>query len=220
MTSADNSSATSADTPKFTGVSTYQDPVGRFSVRYPDDWQRFEIKESVPKKRRRSARLAMAKKAREDNPLPVREGFGVAPDPDDPHTTFTAWVSPLSTSVVAEDIEELRLGVDAGLAQLAGCTVERASEDVISNLIKFERVYTFQDGDAVRKRRQWLLYVDTWLMCLTWQGSNPRAYQYWLAMVNYSFHTFELPHALWFATDRDLAGARGAAPHAAGQSTT
>jgi hypothetical protein len=147
-----------------------------------------------------------AQTATEAEPLPVREGFGFAPDPTDAATSFTAWVSPLGEKVVAEDLEELKAGVDAGLAALADCRVEVASDDTLSNLIKFERVYTFAEDGAVRKRRQWLLYVDTWLMCLTWQGSSPATYQYWLAMANQSFFGFELPQALWFATDRDLAG--------------
>ena len=40
---------------------------------------------------------------------------------------------------------------------------------------------------AVRKRKQWLLYVDRWLQCLTWQGATARAYEYWFAMANQSF---------------------------------
>jgi len=36
-------------------------------------------------------------------------------------------------------------------------------------------------------------------------------YDYWFAMANYSYATFHLPEALWFATDRDLVGA--AHPH-------
>jgi hypothetical protein len=45
-------------------------------------------------------------------------------------------------------------------------------------------------------------------MCLTLHGSSPEENQYWFAMANYAFLTFEIPEALWFATDRDLAGLR------------
>jgi hypothetical protein len=107
---------------------------------------------------------------------------------------------------VAEDLEHLRLGVSEGLAQLADCKVEAASEVVLGNLIKFERVFTFRVDGAVRKRKLWMLYVDKWLIVLTWQGSSEEEYEYWLAMANYSFATFNLPEALWFATDRDLGG--------------
>jgi hypothetical protein len=197
---------TQRETPKFTGTAQYRDPLGRFSFWYPTDWATFEINEGVPKGRgkKSKARVAAAKRATEANPLPVREGFGAAPNPDDPHTSITCWVSPLAEKAVAEDFADLKAGVDLGFAALEECTVELIQDDVLSNLVKFERVYTFLQDGAVRKRRQWLLYVDTWLLCLTWQGASTQEYKYWLAMANYSFQTFQLPEALWYATDRAL----------------
>lgn len=220
-------SDTARPAPTFTGIDTYRDPLGRFSIRFPSDWQTFEFsgnrvrrsghekrgtswqrsKRAAAARARKAAKiLAAAREASEENPLPAREGFGFSPNPADPHTTFTVWVAPLPEKVLAEDAADLRQGVDAGLAQLEGSVVEHAADDVLGNLVKFERVYTFREEDAVRKRRQWLLYVDTWLMTLTWQGSSPEEYQHYLAMANHSFFGFELPQALWFATDRTLAG--------------
>jgi hypothetical protein len=46
------------------------------------------------------------------------------------------------------------------------------------------------------------------LIVIAYQGSSVEEYAYWLAMANYSYATFYLPEALWFATDRDLAGLR------------
>lgn len=204
------------ETPTFTGISTHRDRLGRFSIRYPSDWHTYEIKEGRPPKRQRSRKARRGPQdegaarpttaATAEEPLPVREGFGFAPDPADPHTSFSVWVSPLGESVVAEDLDVLRAGAETGLEALDDCRVERAADDVLSNLVKFERIYTFREGGTVRKRKQWLLYVDTWLMCLTWQGSSPEAYHYWYSMANHSFQGFELPQALWFATDRDLVG--------------
>lgn len=210
------------ETPKFTGVIIYRDPQGRFSVRYPSDWATFEIAEGVPPapkstskrkavraaKRGRPAAATPAVAATEENPLPVREGFGFTPDGSDPQTAFTVWVSPLGDSVIAEDLDVLKAGVDDGLAELEDCTVLEATDSTLSNLIKFERIYTFRQDGILRKRKQWLMYVDTWLMCLTWQGSNLEEYEYWFNMVNHSFLTFEIPQALWFATDRDLSAVR------------
>ena len=48
----------------------------------------------------------------------------------------------------------------------------------------------------MRKRKQWLLYVDIWLIVLTWQGSSPEEYEYWLPMGNYAFATFNLGYIL------------------------
>jgi len=107
---------------------------------------------------------------------------------------------------VAEDLEDLKLGLDEGLSQLSECKVEAASGEPLGNLIKFERIFTFQEDGMIRKRRLWLLYVDKWQMVLTWQGATEEEYDYWLSMGNYFFFTFEIPQALWFATDRDLSG--------------
>jgi hypothetical protein len=163
-------------------VTTYQDPQGRFSFRYPTHWQHADLE--------------------------GREGTMYLPNPDDPHTSISAWIAPLEHAVVAEDLEELRLGVNEGLEKLPESQIEAASEAVLSNLIKFERVVSFRDDGATRKRKTWILYVDTWLIVLTWQGSTVEEYDYWLAMASYSFATFQLPEALWFATDRDLVGYR------------
>jgi hypothetical protein len=224
---------TRREPPRFTGVIIQRDPRGRFTARHPSDWPSFEIRSDEPLVGEQQARSqakppkpAPGKKSGRARkgpkvqlpPLAAREGIGFAPNPDDPHTAFTIWVSPLQERVVAEDLKELREGIDAGLAALEDCQVEHSSEMVLGNLLRFERIYTFRerepagmpgsaDGDqqsAIRKRKQWLLYVDRWLMCLTWQGSSPEEYEYWLAMANQTFLTFEIPEALWFYTDREL----------------
>jgi hypothetical protein len=167
--------------PRYYGLTTYRDPRGRFSFQYPTTWHAFEL---------------------EDN----REGVMVSPEAENPQTWFSVWVNQLEFNVVAEDLEDLKGGVDEGLLQLSDMQVESASEEALSNLIKFERIYTFREGDTIRKRKSWLLYVDTWLMVVTYQGANEEEYAYWLPMGNYSFFRFELPEALWFATDRGLTG--------------
>jgi hypothetical protein len=165
--------------PRFRGVRTYKDPKGRFSFRYPSDWHKFEL-------------------------LGDREGIMCSPESDNPQTFFSVWVSLLDESVVAEDAEELRLGVDQGLSDLPESNIEAEREDVLGNLIKFERVFTFNDNGAIRKRKFWILYVDKWLIVVTWQGADAAEYHYWYPMANYSFNTFNLPETLWFSTDRDL----------------
>lgn len=167
---------------RFYGLDTYVDRMGRFNFRFPTTWERFDIE--------------------------GREGAMYVPDPNDLDTSLSAWVTELEHHVVAEDLPALQAGVAEGLAQLADCQVEAANDDVLSNLIKFERVITFREGDAVRKRKFWMLYVDKWLMVLTWQGSSPERYDYFYAMANYCFTTFQIPNELWFNTDRDLIGYR------------
>jgi len=122
----------------------------------------------------------------------------------DEHSSLVAWVSQLEHPATAEDFDVLRAGVDQGIVSLPSGALEEASDVVLENLLKFERVCTFQDGGATRKRKTWILYVDQWLIVLTWQGSSRETYDHWLAMANYSFATFNLPQSLWFAVDRDL----------------
>lgn len=172
---------TTRETPKFTGVTTYRDPQGRYSFRYPVDWHTFELADE-------------------------REGVMVSPIADNPQTYFSVWISQLDYAVVAEDFDDLRAGIEEGLQQLADCHVHESHDDVMSNLIKFERLITFRDGDVVRERRFWVMYVDTLLFVVTLQGETEAEYAYWLAMANHSFSSFTLPQELWFATDRDLQG--------------
>lgn len=164
--------------PRFRGVTTFQDRLGRFSFRYPTDWYRYDLE--------------------------GRDGIRVVPIAEDPDTWFTAWVVPLDQAAVAEDLEDLKLGLTEGLNQLEECQVVSESDITLGNLIKFEREFTFREDGVVRKRKFWILYVDKWQIMLTWQGRNEDEFEYWLPMANYAFATFNLPEALWFATDRDL----------------
>ena len=169
--------------PKFTGVDTYRDPQGRFFFRFPSDWHRYELQDG-------------------------REGVLFSPQAANPQTWFAAWAEDLKEHVVAEDLNVLRKGVDQGLSELKNVQVESASDVTMGNLIKFERIFTFEDNGQTRKWKQWLLYVDHWLMVVTYQGENPEEWEYWLPMGNYSFAFFNFPEALWFMVDRDLAAQR------------
>jgi len=228
MTNAAPQARTPRETPKFTGIIIHRDPRGRFTLRYPSDWHVFEINSDVPptevaaapdttagagggsQEKRKGTRGKARRQERVASPVAAREGIGFAPNAQDPATVCTAWVSPLEEGVVAEDLGDLRAGVEDALDSLEDCHVEATSEVMLGNLIRFERVYTFRERHAaddpgtIRKRKQWLLYVDRWLMCLTWQGSSEEEFDYWFAMANQTFLTFEVPEALWFSTDREL----------------
>lgn len=165
----------------FTGVTTYRDPEGRFFFRYPSDWH-------------------------QSDPAGDQEGVVFSPYPDTRNTWFSALVTRLQDTVVAEDADLLRAGVDEGLRRMDGLEVEHETEVVLGNLIKFERTYTFAEDGAIRKRKVWIMYVANWLVVVAYQGESPEEYRHWLAMANYSFSTFDLPGALWFASDRTLGG--------------
>ena len=168
--------------PRFHGIRIYRDPDGVYQFHYPTDWAVFGLSEE-------------------------RDGIMLSPEAKSPATWFSAWKVKLLEAVVAEDLPELRAGLDEGLAQLGeGCSLQTSTEAVMGNLIKFERVHTFREMGTLRKRRQWVLYVDRWQIVLIYQGASVEEYEYWLAMANYSFYTFDLPNELWFATDRDLSG--------------
>ena len=165
--------------PKFTGVSTYKDAHGRFSFRYPTDWNTFELENDL-------------------------DGVLLSPQANEPQTWFSIWTQRLDDVVVADDLEELRVATDEALAALPECEVLTANNDALGNLVRIERIYTFRDGDAIRKRKVWMLYVSQWNIVLIFQGETIEEYHHWFAMANYTFNSFNLPEALWFAADRDL----------------
>ncbi|MBO0708640.1 MAG: hypothetical protein J2P44_09770 [Candidatus Dormibacteraeota bacterium] len=171
------------DPPRFYGVTTYADPEDRFKFRVPSNWHREELEDE-------------------------RDGMIWMPDVDDPDTHISCWVQKLEEPIQAEDLEDLRSGVEQGLNQLPNYQVESGEEGTYGNLIKFERVFTYGDppgGQGVRhKRRSWYLYANEWAIVLAWQGATPEHYEYWLPMGNYAFATFDVAEWLWFATDRDL----------------
>ncbi len=173
--------------PLFTGITTYRDEQGRFSFRHPSDWIGDELADD-------------------------REGVIIRPEPDDPDTYFAVWVSPLEAGVVAEDLPELREGFDHGLNALADVTVESSQDDLYGNIVKLDRLFTFTEAGQTRKRHVWGMYVDTWQVLVSFQGSTVGEYDYWLPMGNYCFATFELPEALWFATDPELQAKFGRKP--------
>lgn len=167
--------------PRFVGVRTHIDPLGRFTFRYPTGWHAFEL---------------------EDN----REGVMYSPIANNPQTYFAVWVTKMPESVMVDDFDDLLAGISEGLNGLPGFMLEEAGNDFFGNLLKFDRVYTFEDNGVRRKRHVWLLYVDVWQIVVTFQGETPEEYAYWLPMGNSSFNSFNLPPALWFATDRGLNG--------------
>jgi hypothetical protein len=165
--------------PAFTGITTYQDQQGRYKFRHPSDWERDELADDL-------------------------EGVIIQPEPDDDDTYFAVWIRPLDVAVEAADLPELRDGFDAGLAKLAEAVVTPLREDTYGNIVKVERSVDFVESGVVRRRKVWGLYVDKWQLLVTYQGSTVDEYEYWLPMGNYCFNTFELPEALWFATDPDV----------------
>ena len=162
--------------PYFTGISTYNDPQGRFTFRYPSDWVEGELDDGL-------------------------DGVNFRPEPDDIETYFAVAISKLRVSVEAADLPQLRRGFDDGLTSLGTLSLDKAKDDTYGNIVKVERKYTFDAAGVTHKRWIWGLYVDMWQIIAIFQGSTVEEYDYWLPMGNYCFNTFELPEHLWFATD-------------------
>jgi hypothetical protein len=167
--------------PRFTGITTYNDEQGRYEFRHPWGWERSDLEDD-------------------------RDGVIVRPELDDEATYFAVWVTELDVAVVAEDLADLQAGLDDGLAELADLEVEKADDNNYNNIIKLERIYTFTEDGVTRKRRLWALYADRWQYLVVFQGSTVEEYHYWLPMGNYCFTAFQLPQALWFATDPSVSG--------------
>ncbi len=165
--------------PRFTGVTSVTDPLGRYEFRHPSDWFRTSL----------------------DGDL---DGVIVGPDLDEEATHFAVAVTDLATSVGADDLPVLRDGFDHGISALADVTVEAGRDDTYNDIVKLERTLTFAEDGRVRKRRVWALYADHWQFSVVYQGSTVEEFHYWLPMGNYCFTSFQLPLALWFATDPEV----------------
>jgi hypothetical protein len=168
--------ATRIGRPRFTGVTTYADPQGRYEFRHPSDWFRSTLDDDL-------------------------DGVMVGPDRDDEATHFAIAVRDLEVAVTADDLPLLREGFDEGIAALPDVSVKDSSDNTYNDIVRLERVLTFSDGGEVRKRRVWSMYADHWQFIVLFQGATVDEYHYWLPMGNYCFTSFQLPMALWFATD-------------------
>lgn len=170
--------------PKFVGITTYRDGQGRYELRHPVGWERAEL----------------------TDPL---EGLVVRPEPDDDDETyFAVAVSDLDVKVGSDDLDVLRDGFDAGIAGLPDAIVVESSEQTYNDIVKVDRTITFTSEGRTCKRHSWGMYADRWQFLVTFQGSTVEEYHYWLPMGNYCFSTFQLPFALWFATDPSVQPAK------------
>jgi len=169
--------------PKFTGVDTFSDVHGRYQFRYPTDWARYEL---------------------DGHPEGVM--FSPYANQESPKTFISAYAVPLEFEVVAEDMDDLAPAVLEGLHQFEAVQIEHQADDAYGNLLKFDRTFTFREGDNVRKRHTWILYVGTWQIVFAYQGETVEDYDYWLPMGNTMFFHVTIPESFWFATDRDLNG--------------
>lgn len=167
--------------PRFTGITTYQDELGRFEFRHPWGWQRSDLDDDL-------------------------DGVIVTPEADEEATYFAVWVKALPEHVVADDLPVLREGFESGLSALPDLQVESSNDNTYNNIVKLERTITFTEDGSTRKRRVWAMYADSWQFLVVFQGSTVEEYHYWLPMGNYCFTAFKLPDALWFATDPELSG--------------
>jgi hypothetical protein len=167
--------------PRFTGVSSFTDPHGRYEFRHPSDWFRADLEGEA-------------------------DGVMVGPDREAQATHFAIAITDLGVDVVAGDLEVLRAGFDDGLAGLADLVLESVQDNTYNNIVKLERTFTFRDGGATRKRRVWSLYATHWQFTVVYQGASVEEFHYWLPMGNYCFTAFQLPMALWHATDPVVSG--------------
>jgi hypothetical protein len=153
--------------PAFEGLILEQNEEWRYHFWYPKGWHRYDLTGD-------------------------KTGVLCSPNAQNPTTYFSVETSRLPVAARLEDVEVLRQGIEEGLSSLPGFSLESADESSSGARLTFERVFTFRDGDVVRKRRIRLVYVGATLYSLIAQGEDEHAYTYWLSMLNYCYHTFEL----------------------------
>ena len=153
--------------PAFTGLNLEQNEEWHYHFWYPKGWFRYELTDG-------------------------KTGVLCSPNAQNPTTYFTVETQRLPVAAHPEDVDILRQGIEEGLSALPGLKVESADDSCGGARLLFERVFTFEDGDVMRKRRIRLMYVGATLYSLTAQGEDEHAYTYWLSMLNYCYRTFEL----------------------------
>lgn len=173
----------SRDIPEFTGITTYRDPAGRYSFRYPWDWQAEPLDEG-------------------------RDGIILKPDLNDPDTHFAAWSSQLDVPVTAADLADLDASFDEGMKTLPELRIVSTGNDTFGNIVRLERLFTYTHDKHTCQRRVWAIYAAQMQLVLIYQGSTPDLYRYWLPMGNYCYATLELPETTWLTTDPELRAER------------
>jgi len=155
------------DRPFFTGITSYRDPGGRFSFRYPWDWHREQLDQD-------------------------RDGVMLRPDPDERATYVAAWATALDTEIISADLAVLKEGLDAGQRKLPGLNVISADDEALEEIIRLERVVRFTEDGLIRQRRTWAIYTGRMQLVIIFQGRSPEAFDYWLPMGNYCYATLDL----------------------------
>ncbi len=121
------------------------------------------------------------------------------PTADDITTSFSTEARDLGTPIVAADLEILREGVEAGLAQLPELLLEEQQAETVGDFITLEYRFTFREADSNATRKRWLrlLYDGSTQVRLIAQGATPAAFDYWLPVFNQAMRTFQF--ADWWA---------------------
>ena len=153
--------------PAFTGLVLQQDRDWRYYFWFPKGWHPYDLDGE-------------------------RTGFLCSPMSEGPSTFFSVEVIPLETSVQAQDADDLVAGAQEGLSALPDLEIESCQESAAGARIEIERLFTFRDGDATRKRRIRLIYDRDRLYSLISQGTTIEEYDYWLPMLNYCHLTFQV----------------------------
>ncbi len=154
-------------TPAFTGLWLHEDRKWRFKFWYPDGWHRFHLGEG-------------------------HQGVLYAPDPEDCSTHFAVDVKDIGVRPKESDLPTLKEGFLEGLQALPGLQIEWQDAWVAGALIGLEAKYTFQEGEATRKRWVRLLYDGRRQFHVVAQGASPEDYDYWLPMLNEMMMTLQI----------------------------
>jgi hypothetical protein len=159
--------STAEKRPAFEGLILEENRDWIYSFWYPKGWHRFQLSHE-------------------------RIGVLCSPSTQDPLTFFSVEVTPLEASIQADDLQVLIEGAQEGLRQLPDLDVELAQEFAAGGRIEIERICTFRDQEATRKRRIRLIYDRDKLYTVLSQGATEDEYTYWLPMLNYCHLTFQV----------------------------
>jgi len=143
--------------PFYTGMYTYHDKAGGYSIVMPTDWHQIPLKEGMV-------------------------GLMFSPYPDDINTSLLTQKHTLKYKVKPTDMQFLRDGFEKGIRGLPGAEIDKIGTSYSDTINIFDAQFTFLDGDVRRKRWVRNIYWAEAQLIIIAQGRTPEDFEYWLPM--------------------------------------
>lgn len=153
--------------PIYTGIKSYPDKEGGYSVWLPSDWRKIDMVEG-------------------------RRGWVFTPNKDNFDNCFIAEKITLDYVTTPDDKDILFEGFEEGIKNFPEVEIEETNSQSGEHAIILEAKFTFSEDGQRRKRWVKSLYWGEGNLVLMAQGATVEEYEYWLPMFYNTMNTYEL----------------------------